>query len=141
MKNYGQLPTKIGEFIVPGKELFFYQYLPIKLVGQVELTVEPRLHIPLQQLLGTIACDFVGVYGLDRYVASNIYLTAKRKLHTPEKTITRPGWHTDGFMTNDINYIWSDVLPTVFNNSNFNLTQDDQLSIEEMGLKQNQKTM
>jgi hypothetical protein len=35
-------------------------------------------------------------------------------------------------MTDDINYIWSDCCPTVFNNSEFNLTQDDSLSLKEM---------
>jgi hypothetical protein len=35
-------------------------------------------------------------------------------------------------MTDDINYIWYDKDPTVFNNSEFNLTMDDLASIEDM---------
>jgi hypothetical protein len=35
-------------------------------------------------------------------------------------------------MTDDINYIWSDCCPTIFNYSDFSLTQDHILSLEEM---------
>jgi hypothetical protein len=42
------------------------------------------------------------------------------------------GWHCDGFMTDDINYIWYDCDPTIFNTSEFNLTMDDKISIVEM---------
>ena len=42
------------------------------------------------------------------------------------------GWHSDGFLTDDINYVWCDKYPTIFNKTDFDLPLDDLLSMEEM---------
>lgn len=133
MRAYGTLPTIVGEFACNGKEQFWYQYLPIKLPGAHEITMESRLLNEFGKIVGAACCDYVGLRGLDRFVESHLYITAKRQLQTPLATITRPGWHTDGFMTDDINYLWSDCQPTIYNTSNFVLSQDDKRSIDEMG--------
>lgn len=133
MRTYGAKPTKVGHFDIEGSEQFYYQYLPIKLPDSHGITVESRLSNPFGNLIGMACCDFIGLRGIDDYVGSHVYITAKRQLQTPGRTLTRPGWHTDGFMTDDINYIWYDSRPTIFNFSEFNLTQDDVLSIREMG--------
>jgi hypothetical protein len=117
--------------MVDCKEMMFYQYLPIILSGDTEPVYEPRLKC-YNQLVGAICCDFIGAYGLDRYVKSYVYLTAKYLYQAPGCSFNRSGWHSDGFMTDDINYIWYDKDPTVFNNSEFNLTMDDLASIEDM---------
>lgn len=44
----------------------------------------------------------------------------------------REGWHIDGFGTDDINYIWSDCLPTIFSPQQFNLSEDHNTSLKEM---------
>lgn len=44
----------------------------------------------------------------------------------------REGWHIDGFGTDDINYIWSDCLPTVFSPQQFDLSEDHNQSLIEM---------
>lgn len=36
----------------------------------------------------------------------------------------RPGWHSDGFRTNDVNYIWYDRGPTQFYADSFDLSDD-----------------
>jgi hypothetical protein len=41
-------------------------------------------------------------------------------------------WHSDGFLTDDINYVWCDKYPTIFNDSNFKLTLNDNISMAEM---------
>lgn len=133
MRAYGALPKDLGQFEVANKELFYYQYLPIKLISGTEITVEPRLHNQFGKIIGVACCDFVGHKGLDEFVNTNIYLTAKRLRQTPQRTITRPGWHSDGFLTEDTNYLWSDCQPTVFNTTEFNLSDDDTQSIVEMG--------
>lgn len=129
---HNELPKVLSVLDITVNELLYYQYLPIKLLGQTQITIEPRLH-PFQKLIGIVCCDYVGVYGLDEFVNSYVYITVKRLMQSPLRLITRPGWHCDGFMTDDINYIWSDCQPTIFNNSNFILSQDDRTSIEEMG--------
>lgn len=132
--KYGDLPVNLGAFDVEFDEMMFYQYLPIKLINETNIVIEKRLHF-LEKFIGKISCDYIGVYGLDNYVNSYMYLTIKHLYQQPNCPFNRAGWHSDGFMTNDINYIWSDCLPTIFNNSEFNLTQNDLLSLEEMELQ------
>jgi hypothetical protein len=129
--NYGELPKDLGIVELSPKEMMFYQYLPVKLIGQSALTVEPRLLV-YNSLLGRTCCDFIGEFGLDKYINSYVYLTAKRLFVSPGANMNREGWHSDGFMTDDINYIWSDCLGTIFSASHFNLSQDDIRSMSEM---------
>lgn len=131
MKGYNKIPKHIGVFPCEVKEYFSYTYLPIKLAGQSELTIERRLQI-FDKIIGRAACDFIGDYSLDRFVDSYVYLTAKHQYQKLGAGFNRPGWHSDGFLTNDISYIWYDKQPTIFNNSDFDLTQDDKLSMVEM---------
>lgn len=131
MSHYGALPKYIGHHEVDCREFMFYQYLPVKLAGATALAVEPRLKC-FENILGVVCCDYVGFRGLDAFVAAHVYVTAKCMVTAPGAPMNRPGWHSDGFMTGDINYIWSDCLPTIFNYSRFELTQDDNVSLREM---------
>lgn len=125
------MPAFLGLHEISCDEFMFYQYLPVKLCGQTEIALENRLAC-FGPIIGTICCDYVGFRGLDAFVAAYVYVTAKRMYQAPGCPMNRPGWHTDGFMTGDINYIWSDHVPTIFNYSYFNLTQDDEQSMHEM---------
>ncbi len=129
--RYGELPKELGIYKAEPKEMMFYQYLPIKMAGAVEPVYEDRLRC-FDEIIGTINCDFIGEYGLDRYVDSYVYLTAKYMFQTPNCSFNREGWHSDGFMTDDVNYIWCDKNPTVFNNGEFSITQDDVISMSDM---------
>jgi len=129
--RYGELPTSLGIFKVECKEMMFYQYLPIKMPNSTQPIYEPRLKC-FDKLIGAICCDYIGEFGLDNYVNSYVYLTAKFLYQMPNNSFNRMGWHSDGFLTDDINYIWSDKYPTIFNDSNFKLTLDDNISLLEM---------
>lgn len=131
MRRYGELPTFLDKVMVKCEEMMFYQYLPIKLQGEIEITREHRISI-FDELIGKCTCDYIGVYGLDNYINSYIYITAKHMYQLPGCSFNREGWHCDGFMTDDINYIWSNVNGFTFNNGIFNLSKDHNLSIEEM---------
>lgn len=131
MRVYGELPKELGEFIVPTGELFLYQYLPIKLAGSADITLEPRLE-QFSEIIGRACCDYVGLRGLNAFMASHVYLTAKRMFVKPGKSFNRQGWHSDGFGTSDINYVWCDSFPTVFNSGPFSLTADDARSLTDM---------
>lgn len=140
--KYGELPSRLGQIKIDCQEMMFYQYLPIKLNGFILLQYEARLDV-FWKLFQEAVQDFIQKYGHENYIGSNIYLTAKHQYQTPEKTFNRMGYHADGFLTDDINYIWSDKSPTVFNKSNFNLTLDDVISMKEMeeqALKENEVT-
>jgi len=128
---YGDKPTDLGIFQVNCPEMMFYQYLPIKMAGSKEVEMEQRLKY-FDQIIGTTLCDFVGTYGLNRFIDSYVYITAKKLFNMPGCNFNRGGWHSDGFMTDDINYIWSDCYGTIFNTSEFQLSMDDSGSLVEM---------
>lgn len=129
--KYGKLPMVLDVRDIVCDEFMFYQYLPIKLATEARVAVEKRLAC-FEGVIGTACCDYVGLRGLDAFIASYVYVTAKHMYQAPGCPMNRPGWHSDGFLTDDINYIWSDCAPTVFNHSNFDLTPDDELSLLEM---------
>lgn len=129
--EYGDLPVVIGEYKVDCKEMMFYQYLPIKLSGIDFWQTEQRLFC-FWEVIGESCDDFIKTFGLDKFKESYIYLTAKYMYQESGCSYNREGYHSDGFMTDDINYIWSDKNPTTFNTSRFNLTLDDSISLIEM---------
>ena len=129
--RYGELPKELGIFEVEAKEMMFYQYLPIKMSNETQPIYEQRLKC-FDALVGAICCDYIGEFGLDNYVNSYVYLTAKHLYQMPNCSFNRTGWHSDGFLTDDINYIWCDKYPTIFNKTDFDLPLDDLLSMEEM---------
>ncbi|MFV9549648.1 hypothetical protein [Algibacter sp. PT7-4] len=138
--KYGTLPKYLGLHEVKCDEMLFYQYLPIKLKDQTKPIVEERLKC-FEELIGNICCDFVGEFGLDRFVNSYVYLTAKRMYQVGGCSFNRKGYHSDGFLTDDINYVWCDKNPTVFNYSPFNLTLDDAVSMNEMEEQANEEAI
>ena len=125
------VPKLLGMFDLPVEEYFSYTYLPIKLVGQSSVTVERRLQV-FDPIIGRACCDFIGDFGLDLFIDSYVYLTAKHAKQRAGCGFNRPGWHSDGFMSDDISYVWSNRQPTVFNPGPFVLTLDDALSMVEM---------
>jgi hypothetical protein len=129
--KYNEIPKNLGLFDVDVEEYFSYTYLPIKLPEQSKPTVENRLKV-FDKLIGRACCDFIGDFGIDEYVNSYVYLTAKHQNQIGGKGFNREGWHSDGFMTKDISYIWSNKQPTIFNSGDFVLSQDDLISMEEM---------
>lgn len=104
---YGAPPIDLGSFDLSPVEMMFWLYCPIKLSGQLQVTMPPNL-----EQFGTL----VEAVAMDSHAwkSSYIYITAKTLFATPENPGNRPGWHSDGFMTDDLNYIWCDANPTVF---------------------------
>lgn len=129
--KYGDLPKELGVYEVDCREMMFYQYLPIKMPTQVQPIYEERLRC-FDELIGAVCCDYIGDFGLDNYVNSYVYLTAKFLYQAPNCSFNRMGWHSDGFLTDDVNYIWCDKNPTIFNKTEFDLTLNDFISMQEM---------
>lgn len=129
--NYNKIAQEIRQIHCQVSEFFRYLYLPIKLRGQSSVTGEKRLY-PIDPVVGAACCDFVGRDGLDKFVDSYVYLTARNEYQPPNQAFNRAGWHSDGFGTDDISYIWSNRQPTIFNSGNFFLSDDDVFSMQEM---------
>lgn len=110
--NYGKPPTVIGQYDLDWQEYMHYMYLPVVVpcvhsspIGRVRLPERLRFLWPL---LSAVLHEEKGCEG--RYV----YVTARRGFAVPGNPLNRPGWHTDGFGTSDVNYIWTDAYPTRF---------------------------
>ncbi len=130
--RYGEDPKVLGSYDIKSDEMFFYQDMLVKDKRYSDMRLEPRLHI-FNELIDDAINDFIEEFGIGAFINHYVYISAKHLLQQKDAPFNRPGWHCDGFMSDDINYIWSDVYPTVFNHSEFNLTQDHSISIAEMG--------
>ena len=129
--KYGDLPKEVGIIEATTNEMFFYQDMPIKMAGRDLVKTEPRLDF-LREIIIRSVNDFVIEFGEAQYRKSYIYLCAKNLWQNKGVSYNRMGYHSDGFMSDDINYVWSDKDGTVFNNSDFIITKDDILSLYEM---------
>lgn len=127
-KVYGNKPIQIKEVEIDNSEMYFYQYLPIKFKDDYQLAIPQQLN-RLKMLILLAIDDFQKEFG--SAVGYYIYVTAKCQYVKRGDNINRPGWHSDGFLTEDINYIWSDSLPTEYVEGEFhNIPQNHEESLE-----------
>src|SRR6476620_6628483 len=101
---YGTAPINCGPWhLSDWHEFTHWLYLPVVLESS-EVRLPPQLkfmHTALHLAMDIEREDYGNVW---RYV----YLTVRRGFASPDNPLNRPGWHTDGFGGEDINYIWSD---------------------------------
>lgn len=133
-KLYGNSPDDLGFIDIPDakSEMMYYLYLPIKVPGTRWLELEDRLmkYLPL---LEWVAGDHDNRE--ENWYDKYIYFTVKTLYVSPGNLGQRPGWHSDGFMTDDINYIWYTDVPTVFwihPDWQYPFLQDHELSMIQM---------
>lgn len=119
---YGALPKDLGPIKVEIPEVMYYLYLPIKLAGHEGITL-PKSLKPLSELLLAVQLDVVDS-GRRNWHEQYVYVTVKKMFVGNGVTPNRPGWHADGFGTDDLNYIWYDSVPTLFNTSVFDVSSD-----------------
>nr|CAI3971292.1 hypothetical protein ORM20_00243 [Ochrobactrum phage ORM_20] len=132
--KYGK-PPKIVAFVpLDTKEMCCWMYLPIKVPGScIQIPENAQQFWPIVE---RAYYDYVGP-DLSKIDDKYVYLTAKTLFTTPGNPGNRPGWHSDGFMTDDINYIWSNRNPTIFfeaedQNNLFSFAADHAFSLDQM---------
>lgn len=112
--TYGAHPEPIKAFEPEWHEYMHYLYLPVVMPGEKGIRLPPNLEFLRQLVEFVAAVEMVDTttsgWGRELYV----YVTARRGFASPGNPLNRPGWHADGFGTDDINYIWSDRWPTRF---------------------------
>lgn len=106
---YGAQPVDLGLINLSPVEMMFWLYCPIKLSWSHQEEVPDNLS-QFEPIINRVAEDV----GSDRWFENYVYVTAKTLWTTPENPGNRPGWHSDGFLTDDLNYIWADANPTIF---------------------------
>lgn len=131
MRTYGAEPIiaerDLDVECIPNTYLL---YMPVKMPGSFLCTLPTKFsHWTIEMIVGLAMIDYNETYNNleDKYVYLS-YETSEVKAGVTQK---RPGWHADGFMTDDINYIWYDKDPTLFNTSKFDVSQDHEKSIEQ----------
>lgn len=131
---YGVAPVDLGEFPVAWHEYLRYLYLPVvipdhDLLSPVQVSLNPRIGVmpsPIDIVLperlrfaepmveAAIDDYLAGHHGwpVTRWSDLYVYVSAHRGYATPGNPLNRPGWHTDGFGSDDLNYVWFDAVPT-----------------------------
>jgi hypothetical protein len=128
--HYGMQPDVIGKPRVglPYNDSKYFLYMPIKMAG------DNRIHVPDDfSAFSEIISMAVNAEFRRKACLENLYIyvsieTSPLKAGIYQK---RPGWHADGFLTDDVNYIWYDQLPTEFCIQKFDITQDHSISMEQ----------
>jgi hypothetical protein len=100
----GQAPRHIAEVKTNLAEVMYYLYLPVVIErSDVRLpqNVECCREIIHRSILAASQHERAS-YPHYTYV----YLSARKGWATPDNPLNRPGWHCDGFGTDDLNYVW-----------------------------------
>lgn len=120
---YGALPEDLGLVDISPKEMMFWLYCPIKV---------PRGSFVIPKNLEQFRPITEAVVRRESVANKYVYLTAKTLWVGGGYIGNRPGWHSDGFGTDDVNYIWYDSAPTDFFEDSFNLPKDCEISMKIM---------
>lgn len=94
------------------KEVAYCLYMPVSPAGCTKILLNPRKRPDLAFAVPALY-RIKSLEGVGFFAKRNVYLTVKRMYVSHQVTANRPGWHSDGFGTTDVNYIWYDCLPTV----------------------------
>lgn len=96
-RNFGSPPQPVGYFPMDLSEVMYYLYLPVRMVGS-DVRLPPNLEC-CRELIMTAIAKSSGKY-------EYAYLSARKGWATPDNPLNRPGWHCDGFGTDDLNFVW-----------------------------------
>lgn len=134
MGEYGRAPLIVGNFEIEPKEMMFWLNLPIKMPNG-PVVMPPNLDV--FKPIVNASCEKAQRFLVD-YEKHYVYITAKNLYFDAGQNVNRPGWHCDGFLTDDINFIWSNTDPTIFWHpeedcgSGIDLPPDHEASLEKM---------
>lgn len=96
---YGEAPKVVGTYPLENlNEYMHYLYLPIK------MGIRGRLRVPAN--LKNFEPMFAWCVNFGPRMYEYAYVTARKGYATPDNPLNRPGWHCDGFGTDDYNFIW-----------------------------------
>lgn len=118
MAKVGDAPVSIGHFDITLSEVMYYLYLPVVMRempgGAIQLPPNVECCRPLirQAILST------------KRSYHYAYLSARKGWATPDNPLNRPGWHCDGFGTDDMNFVWWRGPGTRFITGDFEVPDD-----------------
>jgi hypothetical protein len=120
MTEYGTPPREVLQRPVAGwDEMMHYLYMPVHMPGTADMRIAPNLDWAVPLLRAAWEDWFEHYAGKGWQYREDrpdpyVYLTARHGYATPDNPLNRPGWHCDGFGTDDINYVWWDCHSSRF---------------------------
>jgi hypothetical protein len=102
-KVYGKLPVFVWKFLLDLPEVMYYLYLPVCMEPNGPIKLPPNIAL-LQPMVELAEAHIYVHYNKRRY--NYIYVSARKGYATPDNPLNRPGWHCDGFGTDDLNFVW-----------------------------------
>jgi len=126
MTFHAEPPVPVGFFDVTLPEVMYYLYLPV-MMTEAEAGPEPWRTIRLPD--NVERCRGMIMKALEHAPCSYkyAYLSARKGWATPDNPLNRPGWHCDGFGTDDMNYVWWNGPGTRFTYNKFIDISDDHI--------------
>lgn len=107
-----------------------FVYMCIKNINQSEYYIPDNIKPLIEQIIDNIHKLSPHMYDNDhRYYC---YLTLKKMYVQPNTFGNREGWHIDGFLSDQVNFIWFDSLPTEVAIGKFNISEDHHKSLSEI---------
>lgn len=103
------LPVDLGLHLIHAEEVMYYLYLPVSEPGTALSKIPDERLKFIKPLLNTIRDQDPRWYW-----ESYVYATVKKMYVGGGVTANRPGWHMDGYLSDDLNYVWYDEVPTLF---------------------------
>lgn len=133
-RTIGKMPANLGSLDLPAwREFCFVQDMPILTPesGSLWLRVPHHLQalVPMAMAVRNHLIRSMGERWLkERYM----YLTAKHTHVSYGQHQTREGWHTDGFGTDDLAFLWCDSTPTLVLDKPMIVSTNDREALEQM---------
>lgn len=135
--QYGNAPEEMGLWDLKFEEYMHYMYLPIFIPESSRIRIPDNLSFAREMILAAIEEEWDN----GDNPTTHVYVTARRGYATPGNPLNRPGWHSDGFGTDDVNYVWTDRFPTLFAIGDFgNVSTDHKVSGEQFAHVANNST-
>lgn len=131
--KYGAIPEPVALFASNFSEFMHYQYLPVAMPGVGEFRIPERLEFLEPMVKKAYLHEAQNYFNIDGGIEDRyVYLTARFGWASPENPLNRPGWHCDGFGTEDTNYIWWAGAGTRFAFQDFDsISVDHEHSMEQ----------
>jgi hypothetical protein len=120
-------PLNLGGFEIDLPEVMYFLYLPVMMYGdRKDIRLPPPVKV-CRRMVST-AIEFCrGTGRFYRYA----YLSARKGWATPDNPLNRPGWHCDGFGTEDMNFVWWTGPGTRFAVQQFQVEKNHLTSLDQ----------
>lgn len=133
-RTIGKMPANLGSLSLPAwREFCFVQDLPILTPESGSLWLRVPSHVQaLVPMAMMVRNHLLQVFG-ERWLKQRyMYLTAKHTHVCYGQHQTREGWHTDGFGTDDLAFLWCDSTPTLVLDKPMIVSTDDREALAQM---------